>query len=235
MRPARAAIPFALAAALALTGCAARDTSTSPSSAPTTPVEASTAQVAQPTASPTGPCEGDDYSLSPGDYCIYPSKVKWLSADILPVDPETLDWSDPDAVAKAYVITSNVWDSRDDKSGSYALRRAAIFTEQGRTSPDTSDPDQARGQAEFTTTWKRESYTTVKINSVTSETSDGDPQQSDGSWQRVVNYTRTVHTRTDSETPYVVQGFVYVTLDLDPDSGQWLITQATTAQEVTLN
>lgn len=179
-------------------------------------------------------CVGDDYTQV-GEYCVYPSKVKWLPSAVLPVDPSTLDWTDPDEVAKAYAITANTWDSREDKSGAYADRRAAIFTEQGRTTPDTTDPDQARGQAEFTTTWQQDSYATTTINSVTTESMTGDPQQEDGSWQRVVDYTRTVHTRNDNKTPYVMEGFLFVTLNLDSQTGQWLITQATPAQEVSLN
>ena len=134
-------------------------------------------------------------------------------------------------MATAYVITANTWDSRVDRSGAYATRRAAILTSQGRAHPDTSDPDTARGQAEFTNTWQADSQATCKIHSVTSEGLSPAPLQPDGTWRRVVSYTRTVRTRADSKTPIVRNGQVFLTLARDPASGQWLITQASAPSE----
>ena len=156
----------------------------------------------QPTqTTPTSTCVQEDHSYAPGGYCLYPGKVTWLGSDILPVDPATLDWSDPDAVVRAYVITANTWDSGFDHSGSYAWRRAQIFEETGRTKPDPTDPDTARGVAEFANTWQAESYTCVEIHSVSTEGVNAAPLQPDGTWRRIVTYTRTVHTAPTGRDP----------------------------------
>lgn len=253
----RHTVPAATAAlALALTlgaaGCASNGTTqdavatatatptaiTEPATEPASgqPEPTNTASTPAPLtqASPTptaGDCIGDDYSYAPGGYCLYPAKVTWLDADILPVDPATLDWTDADAVATAYVITANTWDSRVDKSGAYAARRAQIFSVQGRTNPNPNDPDYAKGQAEHVTTWKLDSYTSVEINSIATEGMSPEPLQPDGTWRRVVTYTRTVHTRADGGTPYIKTGAWFLTLAIDPASGEWLITDLNTNTE----
>lgn len=240
-RPKRAGA-LALAAALALTACSARPAGPGPTSPATVAAPAETratvdaggAPTGRPSTGDEGPaprCLDDDHSLAPGGYCLYPAKVTWPAWDILPVDPAALDFTDPDAVATAYVITANTWDSATDRSGAYATRRAAILTSQGRAHPDTTDPDTARGQAEFTNTWQAGSYTTCKIHSVTTEGLNGSPLQPDGTWRRVVSYTREVHTRADGKTPIRRTGSIFLTLAPDPSSGQWLITQASTASE----
>ena len=58
-----------------------------------------------------------------------------------------------------------------------------------------------------------------------------DPLQPDGTWRRIVTYTRTVHTRADGGTPYVMSGAWYVTLAVDPATGQWLVRELKTSAE----
>ena len=237
---------LALTAALSVVGCGggnppAQDTATTSTTSGTaaatgaavSPEPAQNASATtQPTqTAPTSTCVQDDHSYAPGGYCLYPGKVTWLDGDVLPVDPATLDWTDADAVARAYVITANTWDSRVDVSGSYAWRRAQIFEETGRTDPDPTDPDTARGFPEFANTWQAESYTSVEIHFVSNEGTNPDPLQPDGTWRRVVTYTRTVHTRADGGTPYVQSGAWYVTLAVDPATGQWLVRELKTSAE----
>ncbi|AYD89185.1 hypothetical protein D5R93_02330 [Actinomyces lilanjuaniae] len=200
----------------------------------TTPTSQTTTQ--QPTRETTpqqhatSPCLSEDSSHAPGGYCLYPAKVTWPT-DVLPVDPATLDWSDPDAVARAYTVTVHTWDSRHDASGAYATRRAQIFTQTGRTAPDTTDPDTTRGDAEYTTTWQQDSYTDVTIDALGTESPHGRPLQADGTWRRTVTYTRTVRTRTDGAAAYQRQGTLFLTLATDPATGQWLVTTATPTSE----
>ncbi|WP_139738238.1 hypothetical protein [Actinomyces wuliandei] len=211
---------------LTLTTLAACTTPTSQPSTTQTTQEAATQQHA------TSPCLSEDSSHAPGGYCLYPAKVTWPTTDVLPVNPATLDWSDPDAVARAYTTTAHTWDSRHDTSGAYATRRAhQIFTQAGRTSPDTTSPDTPRGDAEYTTTWQHDSYTDVTIDALGTESPHGRPLQPDGTWRRAVTYTRTVHTRTDGATAYQRQGTLFLTLATDPATGQWLVTTATPTSE----
>ena len=237
---------LALTAALSVVGCGggnppAQDTATTSTTSGTAaatgaavspePAQSASATTQPTQTAPTSTCVQDDHSYAPGGYCLYPGKVTWLDGDVLPVDPATLDWTDADAVARAYVITANTWDSRVDVSGSYAWRRAQIFEETGRTDPDPTDPDTARGFPEFANTWQAESYTSVEIHSVSNEGTNPDPLQPDGTWRRVVTYTRTVHTRADGGTPYVQSGAWYVTLAVDPATGQWLVRELKTSAE----
>ena len=255
MRATKHRVPTAVAvlvltAALSVVGCRAsslRSQETTPADTPTDTAtvaetetssepEQSASAGAQPTqTTSTSTCVQEDHSYAPGGYCLYPGKVAWLDSDVLPVDPATLDWSDPDAVARAFVITANTWDSRVDVSGSYAWRRAQIFEETGRTDPDPTDPDTARGFPEFANTWQAESYTSVEIHSVSNEGTNPDPLQPDGTWRRVVTYTRTVHTRADGGTPYIKSGVWFLTLAIDPASGQWLIVDLKTTLETDLS
>ena len=260
MRATKHRVPTAVAvlvltAALSVVGCGAsslRSQETTPADTPTDTAtvaetetssepEQSASAAAQPTqTTSTSTCVQEDHSYAPGGYCLYPGKVTWLDSDVLPVDPATLDWSDPDAVARAFVITANTWDSRFDHSGSYAWRRAQIFEDRGRTNPNPSDPDTARGQVEHVTTWRLDSYTSVEIHSIVTEgmpvdDMPPDPLQPDGTWRRIVTYTRTVHTRADGGTPYIKSGVWFLTLAIDPASGQWLIVDLKTTLETDLS
>lgn len=226
-------------AALALCGgCAtAHD---DPAPAPTTRTASANATGRpRPTTAPTtgtppvrdDTCLAEDHNLAPGGYCLYPAKVTWPDWQTLPVDPATLDWADPDAVATAYTITLGTWDSTIDGSAAHATHRAAIFTTTGRTDPDTTDPDTARGQAEYTTTSAAGGHTTVTVHDVTTEGPDPEPLQPDGTWRRVITYTRTVRTRSPETETSRRTGALYLTLAASPDTGQWLITRATATAE----
>lgn len=224
MRPAAPAV--LAAAALAL--CGACSTTTLRQAAP-----APSAGQAAPAASTTSStCIGTSYQLAPGGYCIYPAKVAWPSRDILPIDPSTLDWTDPDTVASAYITTLGTWDTQTDASTAYATHRAAIFTTKGRTSPDTSDPDTARGQSEFTRAAAGGGYSAVNIDALTTEGGPSpNPRQDDGSWHRIVTHTRTVRTRNPEAVISQRTGTTRLTLTRAPSTGQWLITQATLIEE----
>ena len=224
MRPAAPAV--LAAAALAL--CGACSTTTPRQAEPVS----STGQAAPATSTPSSSCIGNDYSLAPGGYCIYPAKVKWPSRDILPIDPSTLDWTDPDTVASAYITTLGTWDTQADASTAYATHRAAILTTNGRTSPDTSDPDTARGQNEFTRAAAGDGYATVSVDALTAEGGPSpNPRQDDGSWHRIVTHTRTVRTRSPEAVISQRTGTTRLTLTRAPGTGQWLITQATLIEE----
>ena len=206
----RTVAPAVLAAA-ALALCCACSTTTPRQAEPVS----STGQVAPTTSTPNSSCVGNDYSR-----------------DILPIDPSTLDWTDPDTVASAYIVTLGTWDTQVDASTAYGPHRAAILTTNGRTSPDTSDPDTARGQNEFTRAAAGDGYATVSIVSLTSEGGPSpNPRQDDGSWHRIVTHTRTVHTRTPETIISQRTGTTRLTLTRAPGTGQWLVTQATLIEE----
>lgn len=224
MRPTAPAV--LAAAALAL--CAACSTST-PRQAEPAP---SAGQAAPATSTPSSTCIGTDYGLAPGGYCIYPAKVVWPSRDILPIDPSTLDWTNPDTVASAYITTLGTWDTQTDASTAYATHRAAILTTTGRTSPDTSDPDTARGQGEFTRAAAGDGYSAVSIDALTTEGGPSpNPRQDDGSWHRIVTHTRTVRTRSPEAVISQRTGTTRLTLTRAPGTGQWLVTQAALIEE----
>ena len=219
--------PAAILTAAALTLCGAC-TSTPRQAAP----DPSSSQPAPSTLIPTTTCLNPDHSLAPGNHCIYPAKVKWLNSSVLAVNPPTLDWTDPDTIASAYITTLGTWDTQVDASTAYATHRAAIFTTTGRTSPDTSDPDTARGQAEFTNAAAGDGYTTISIDALTTEGGPSpNPHQADGSWHRLVTHTRTVRTRNPNAVVSQRTGTTRLTLTREPSTGQWLITQATLIEE----
>ena len=223
----RTVAPAVLAAA-ALALCGACSTTTPRQAKPVS----STGQVTPTTSTPNSSCIGNDYSLAPGGYCIYPAKVKWPSRDILPIDPSTLDWTDPDTVASAYVTTMGTWDTQVDANTAYAPHRAAIFTTSGRTSPDTSDPDTARGQAEFTRAAADGGYSAVSVDALTTEGGPSpNPRQDDGSWHRLVTHTRTVRTRSPETVISQRTGTTRLTLTRAPGTNHWLVTQATLVEE----
>lgn len=218
----------AVLAAAALALCAACSTTTPQQSSP-----ASSTNQAAPTTPPTNStCIGDNYSLTPGGYCIYPAKVAWLNPSVLSVNPSTLDWTDPDTVANAYITTLDTWDTQIDASTAYAIHRAAIFTTAGRTSPDTSDPDTARGQSDFIRADAGDGYSTVSVDALTSEGGPSpNPRQDDGSWHRIATYTRTVRTRSPETIISQRTSTTRLTLTRVPSTGQWLVTQATLIEE----
>lgn len=219
--------PAAILATAALTLCCS--CAPTPQHAASDP---SSSHTAQSTPMPSTTCLNPDHSLAPGDYCIYPGKVMWLSSSVLAVDPATLEWTDPDTVASAYVITMGTWDSQVDASTAYAIHRAAIFTTVGRTSPDMSDPDTARGQGEFISAAAGDGYATVSIDALTTEGGPTpNPRQNDGSWHRLVTHTRTVHTRNPNAVISQKTGTTRLTLTREPGTGHWLITQATLVEE----
>jgi len=219
--------PAALAAA-ALALCGACSTTTPRQAAPAP----SAGQAAPATSTTSSTCIGADYSLAPGGYCIYPAKVAWPSSAVLAVDPSTLDWTDPDTVASAYITTLGTWDTQVDASTAYATHRAAIFTTTGRTSPDTSDPDTARGQGEFTRAAAGDGYSAVSVDALTTEGGPSpNPRQDDGSWHRIVTHTRTVRTRSPEAVISQRTGTTRLTLTRAPGTGQWLVTQATLIEE----
>ncbi len=224
MRPAAPAV--LAAAALAL--CGACSTTTPRQAAPAP----SAGQAAPATSTTSSTCIGADYSLAPGGACIYPAKVAWPSSAVLAVDPSTLDWTDPDTVASAYITTLGTWDTQVDASTAYATHRAAIFTTTGRTSPDTSDPDTARGQGEFTRAAAGDGYSAVSVDALTTEGGPSpNPRQDDGSWHRIVTHTRTVRTRSPEAVISQRTGTTRLTLTRAPGTGQWLVTQATLIEE----
>ena len=158
--------------------------------------------------------------------------MAWPSSAVLAVDPSTLDWTDPDTVASAYITTLGTWDTQVDASTAYATHRAAIFTTTGRTSPDTSDPDTARGQGEFTRAAAGDGYSAVSVDALTTEGGPSpNPRQDDGSWHRIVTHTRTVRTRSPEAVISQRTGTTRLTLTRAPGTGQWLITQATLIEE----
>ena len=93
------------------------------------------------------------------------------------------------------------------------------------------DPDTARGQAEYTTTSAAGGHTTVTVHDVTTEGPDPEPLQPDGTWRRVITYTRTVRTRSPETETSRRTGALYLTLAASPDTGQWLITRAIATAE----
>ena len=200
-KPAHRLAAALVATALALAACTPAHIQTEPTLPAHNATNHELGQPQRPNApAPTDTataCLDPDHNRAPGGLCLYPAKVIWLSWDALPIDPATLDWTDPDTVAAAYVITLGTWDSAVDASTAYATHRAAIFTAAGRTSPDTTDPDTARGQADYTATADAGGHTTVTIHDVATEGGPSpEPLQPDGTWQRVVTYTRTLATRT---------------------------------------
>ena len=128
--------------------------------APTQESGASTATPTPTEATPTTPaCE--DGSPTPIGTCLHPASVQWLP-DLLP-DPREVDRTDPEAVARAYVITLNTWDASRDKSNAYASIRASVYEVPERASSHTKTPDLEHGQGEFLPLLANRAHTTVTI------------------------------------------------------------------------
>ena len=231
--PRRTLIGIASAAVLTLTitgtACGSRQpnadsqaqsTQSSPqSSSDQTQTQESGDSTAAPTpteATPTTPaCE--DGSPTPLGTCLYPASVQWLP-DLLP-DPREVDRTDPEAVARAYVITRNTWDASRDKSNAYAFIRASVYEVPERASSHTKTPDLQHGQGEFLPLLANRAHTTV---TTTGSNDHGQQPNTDPTrWHGNVYYLR--NYSDDSLEP--VKGHEVVFLRLQ-DDGTWAVTDS---------
>ena len=181
------------------------------STAAPTPTEATPTE-----ATPTTPaCE--DGSPTPIGTCLHPASVQWLP-DLLP-DPREVDRTDPEAVARAYVITLNTWDASRDKSNAYASIRASVYEVPERASSHTKTPDQQHGQGEFLPLLANRAHTTVTI---TGSNNHGQQPNTDPTrWYGNVYYLR--NYSDDSLEP--VKGHEVVFLRLQ-DDGTWAVVDS---------
>ena len=228
--PRRALIGIASAAVLTLTitgtACGSRQpnadsqaqsTQSSPqSSSDQTQTQESGASAAVPMpteATPTTPtCE--DGSPTPLGTCLYPASVQWLP-DLLP-DPREVDRTDPEAVARAYVITRNVWDASRDKTNAYAYIRASVYEVPELANNHTPTPDLERGQGEFLPLLANRAHTTVTI---TGSNNHGQQPNTDPTrWYGNVYYLR--NYSDDSLEPVKGREVVFLRLQ---DDGTWAV------------
>ena len=228
--PRRTLIGIALVAVLTLTitgtACGSRQPSAdsqaqsaqSPaqSSSDQAPTQESGASTATPTpteATPTTPaCE--DGSPTPIGTCLYPASVQWLP-DLLPA-PREVDRTDPEAVARAYVITRNVWDASRDKTNAYAYIRASVYEVPELASNHTPTPDLERGQGEFLPLLANRAHTTVTI---TGSNNHGQQPNTDPTrWYGNVYYLR--NYSDDSLEPVKGREVVFLRLQ---DDGTWAV------------
>ena len=181
------------------------------STATPTPTEATPTE-----ATPTTPaCE--DGSPTPIGTCLYPASVQWLP-DLLP-DPREVDRTDPEAVARAYVITRNVWDASRDKSNAYAYIRASVYEVPERASSHTKTPDLEHGQGEFLPLLANRAHTTVTI---TGSNNHGQQPNTDPTrWYGNVYYLR--NYSDDSLEPVKGREVVFLRLQ---DDGTWAVTDS---------
>ena len=178
------------------------------SAATPTPTEATPTE-----ATPTTPaCE--DGSPTPIGTCLYPASVQWLP-DLLP-DPREVDRTDPEAVARAYVITRNVWDASRDKTNAYAYIRASVYEVPELASNHTPTPDLERGQGEFLPLLANRAHTTVTI---TGSNNHGQQPNTDPTrWYGNVYYLR--NYSDDSLEPVKGREVVFLRLQ---DDGTWAV------------
>lgn len=174
------------------------------------------ASAATPTpteATPTTPaCE--DGSPTPIGTCLHPASVQWLP-DLLP-DPREVDRTDPEAVARAYVITRNVWDASRDKTNAYAYIRASVYEVPELASNHTPTPDLERGQGEFLPLLANRAHTTVTI---TGSNNHGQQPNTDPTrWYGNVYYLR--NYSDDSLEPVKGREVVFLRLQ---DDGTWAV------------
>ena len=186
------------------------------SSSDQAPTQESVASAATPTpteATPTAPaCE--DGSPTPIGTCLYPASVQWLP-DLLP-DPREVDRTDPEAVARAYVITRNVWDASRDKTNAYAYIRASVYEVPELASNHTPTPDLERGQGEFLPLLANRAHTTVTI---TGSNNHGQQPNTDPTrWYGNVYYLR--NYSDDSLEPVKGREVVFLRLQ---DDGTWAV------------
>ena len=183
------------------------------------PTQESGASAATPTpteATPTAPaCE--DGSPTPIGTCLYPASVQWLP-DLLP-DPREVDRTDPEAVARAYVITRNVWDASRDKSNAYAYIRASVYEVPELASSHTKTPDLQHGQGEFLPLLANRAHTTVTI---TGSNNHGQQPNTDPTrWYGNVYYER--NYSDNSLEPVKKREVVFLRLQ---DDGTWAVTDS---------
>ena len=186
------------------------------SSSDQAPTQESGASAATPTpteATPTTPaCE--DGSPTPLGTCLYPASVQWLP-DLLP-DPREVDRTDPEAVARAYVITRNVWDASRDKTNAYAYIRASVYEVPELASNHTKTPDEEHGQGEFLPLLANRAHTTVTI---TGSNNHGQQPNTDPTrWYGNVYYLR--NYSDDSLEPVKGREVVFLRLQ---DDGTWAV------------
>ena len=181
--------------------------------APTQEAGASAATPTPTEATPTAPaCE--DGSPTPLGTCLYPASVQWLP-DLLP-DPREVDRTDPEAVARAYVITRNVWDASRDKTNAYAYIRASVYEVPELASNHTKTPDDERGQGEFLPLLANRAHTTVTI---TGSNNHGQQPNTDPThWYGNVYYLR--NYSDDSLEPVKGREVVFLRLQ---DDGTWAV------------
>ena len=189
------------------------------SSSDQAPTQESGASAATPTpteATPTAPaCE--DGSPTPIGTCLYPASVQWLP-DLLP-DPREVDRTDPEAVARAYVITRNVWDASRDKSNAYAYIRASVYEVPELASSHTKTPDLQHGQGEFLPLLANRAHTTVTI---TGSNNHGQQPNTDPTrWYGNVYYER--NYSDNSLEPVKKREVVFLRLQ---DDGTWAVTDS---------
>ena len=186
------------------------------SSSDQTPTQEAGASAATPTpteATPTTPaCE--DGSPTPIGTCLHPASVQWLP-DLLP-DPREVDRTDPEAVARAYVITRNVWDASRDKTNAYAYIRASVYETPERANNHTPTPDLERGQGEFLPLLANQAHTSVTITDT--NTNAPQPNTDPNRWLGNVYYLRTYSD--GSLEP--IKGREVVSLRLQ-DDGTWAV------------
>ena len=189
------------------------------SSSDQAPTQESVASAATPTpteATPTAPaCE--DGSPTPIGTCLYPASVQWLP-DLLP-DPREVDRTDPEAVARAYVITRNVWDASRDKSNAYAYIRASVYEVPELASSHTKTPDLQHGQGEFLPLLANRAHTTVTI---TGSNNHGQQPNTDPTrWYGNVYYVR--NYSDNSLEPVKKREVVFLRLQ---DDGTWAVVDS---------
>lgn len=184
--------------------------------APTQESGASTATPTPTEATPTAPaCE--DGSPTPIGTCLYPASVQWLP-DLLP-DPREVDRTDPEAVARAYVITRNTWDASRDKSNAYAYIRASVYEVPELASSHTKTPDLQHGQGEFLPLLANRAHTTVTI---TGSNNHGQQPNTDPTrWYGNVYYER--NYSDNSLEPVKKREVVFLRLQ---DDGTWAVTDS---------
>lgn len=186
------------------------------SSSDQAPTQESGASAATPTpteATPAAPaCE--DGSPTPIGTCLHPASVQWLP-DLLP-DPREVDRTDPEAVARAYVITRNTWDASRDKTNAYAYIRASVYETPERANNHTPTPDLERGQGEFLPLLANQAHTSVTITDT--NTNAPQPNTDPNRWLGNVYYLRTYSD--GSLEP--IKGREVVFLQLQ-DDGTWAV------------
>ena len=185
----------------------------SPSSAETSTSETAPTPTATMSTAPACP----DGSPAPDGTCLYPASVQWLP-DLLP-DPREVDRTDPEAVARAYVITRNVWDASRDKTNAYAYIRASVYEVPELASNHTKTPDEERGQGEFLPLLANRAHTTVTI---TGSNNHGQQPNTDPTrWYGNVYYLR--NYSDDSLEPVKGREVVFLRLQ---DDGTWAVVDS---------